>query len=83
MKTRVLIIEPSEVLVAGLCAVLGEVSRFKVLDAVLDVRNAAQRVLASRPDVVLLNPTLVDSPASCLATAACLWWRWCTNMWSS
>ena len=66
MKTRVLIIEPSEVLVAGLCAVLGEGSRFKVLDAVLDVRNAAQRVLASRPDVVLLNPTLVDSPASVL-----------------
>ncbi len=67
MKTRVLIIEPSEVVVAGMSAVLQEASRFKVLEAVRDVRLAEQRVIASKPDVVLLNPTLVESPADVLA----------------
>ena len=66
MKTRVLIIEPSEVVVAGLCAVLHDASRFKVLEPVRDVRDAAQRVIASRPDVLLLNPTLVETPAEVL-----------------
>ncbi|MBQ7691000.1 MAG: response regulator transcription factor [Muribaculaceae bacterium] len=61
MKTRVLIIEPSEVVVAGMCTLLHEVSRFKVLEPVRDIRDAAQRVIASRPDVVLLNPTLVEN----------------------
>lgn len=66
MKTRVLIIEPSEVIVAGLTALLHDISRFKILDAVRDVRDAEQRVITSRPDLVLLNPTLVDSPAEVL-----------------
>ena len=66
MKTRVLIIEPSEVIVAGLTALLHDISRFKILDAVRDVRDAEQRVITSHPDLVLLNPTLVDSPAEVL-----------------
>lgn len=68
MKTRVLIIEPSEVIVAGLTALLHDISRFKILEAVRDVRDAEQRVIASRPDVVLLNPTLVDNPAEVLGS---------------
>ena len=66
MKTRVLIIEPSEVIVAGLTALLHDISRFKILDAVRDVRDAEQRVITSHPDLVLLNPTLVDSPTEVL-----------------
>ena len=66
MKTRVLIIEPSELVVAGMCAMLQGASRFKVLEPVYDIRDAAQRVLAAKPDLLVVNPTLIDSPADVL-----------------
>ncbi|MBO7609335.1 MAG: response regulator transcription factor [Muribaculaceae bacterium] len=64
MKTRVLIAEPSEIIVAGLVQLLSEVSRFKILDPVTDASMLDERIIASKPDVVIVNATLVPSAAS-------------------
>lgn len=64
MKTRVLIIEPSEVIVTGLKVILDEVTRFKVLDPVTDPAAADERILALKPDVVIVNATLAESAAA-------------------
>ena len=60
MKKRVLIVEPSEVIVEGLKAILEDQIRFKVLEPVSDVDMLAERIIASRPDIVLINPTAVN-----------------------
>ncbi|MBR1804062.1 MAG: response regulator transcription factor [Muribaculaceae bacterium] len=64
MKTKVLIVEPSEVIVAGLKAILSDVSRFKVLEPVYDPASLQERIIALKPDVVIVNATLVDSAAT-------------------
>ena len=64
MKTRVLIAEPSEIIVAGLVQLLSEVSRFKILDPVNNTSMLDERIIASKPDVVIVNATLVPSAAS-------------------
>ena len=58
MKQRLLIIEPSEVIIEGLKAVLEGQIRFKVLEPELDVTRLEERIVASRPDILLINPTL-------------------------
>lgn len=60
MKKRLLIVEPSEVIVEGLKAILNDQIRFKVLDPVADVDKLEERIIASRPDILLINPTVVD-----------------------
>ncbi len=62
MKQKLLIVEPSEVIVEGLKSILDGQPRFKVLEPVTEVARAKERLLASRPDVLLINPTLVDDP---------------------
>ncbi len=59
MKKRVLIVEPSEVIIEGLKFILKDQIRFKVLDPVADVDKLAERIIASRPDILLINPTVV------------------------
>jgi len=60
MKQRLLIVEPSEVIVEGLKAILEGQIRFKVLEPEMNADHLEERFLAARPDVVLINPTLVD-----------------------
>lgn len=64
MKQKLLIVEPSEVIVEGLKSILDGQMRFKVLDPVTDIGRLEERMLVSRPDVLLINPTLVDHPAT-------------------
>lgn len=64
MKTRVLIVEPSEIIAAGLTAMLSDVSRFKVLEPVLNIEQLQERIIASKPDVIIINATLADSAAA-------------------
>jgi DNA-binding NarL/FixJ family response regulator len=59
MKCRVLIVEPSEIIVEGLLSILNRQTKFKVLSPVGDVDNFAERIIAARPDVVIINPSLV------------------------
>lgn len=64
MKQRLLIVEPSEVIIAGLKAILDGQIRFKVLEPELSAANLEERLLASRPDIVFINPTLVANAAT-------------------
>lgn len=61
MKQRLLIAEPSEVIVEGLKSILEGQIRFKVLDPEMDASRLAERLLATHPDIVLVNPTMVDN----------------------
>ena len=64
MKQRLLIVEPSEVIVEGLKSILDGQIRFKVLDPEMNADHLAERLVAARPDIVLINPTLVDDIAT-------------------
>ena len=59
MKQRLLIVEPSEVIIEGLKAVLADQIRFKVLEPVADMDVLEQRLMAARPDILLINPTVI------------------------
>ena len=63
MKQRLLIVEPAEVIIEGLKAILEGQIRFKVLEPELDVARLEERIVAARPDILLINPTLVDDVA--------------------
>ena len=63
MKTKVLIVEPSEVIAAGLVAVLRDVTRFQVLTPLSRVEDLPSRLVSARPDVVVINATLAEKPA--------------------
>ena len=58
MKQRLLIVEPSELIIEGLKSILEGQIRFKVLEPEMNADQLAKRVIASRPDIVLINPTL-------------------------
>ena len=60
MKQRLLIVEPSEVIVEGLKAILEEQVRFKLLEPEMNVDRLMERIVATHPDIVLINPTLVN-----------------------
>ena len=62
MKQRLLIMEPSEVIVEGLKAILDGQIRFKVLDPETDIGRLEERLMSAHPDILLINPTLVDDP---------------------
>jgi len=70
MKPRLLIIEPSWLIVHGLKAVLESADRFKLLEPIVTAAQLVQRLPALRPDVVLLNPTLPDVSLPQLRAAA-------------
>ncbi len=61
MKQRLLIVEPSEVIIEGLKGILDGQIRFNVLEPEMSADNLEERLLATRPDIVLVNPTLVSN----------------------
>ena len=63
MKQKLLIIEPSEVVVAGLKAILEGHIRFKLLEPEMSIDNLDACIIAAQPDIVLINPTLIKSPS--------------------
>jgi len=62
MKQRLLIVEPSELIIEGLKSILDGQIRFKVLEPEMNADHLEERLLAAHPDIVLMNPTLVDNP---------------------
>lgn len=60
MKTKVLIVEPSEVIAAGLVAVLSDVTRFQVLKPLTSIEDLPARLVSAHPDVVVINATLAE-----------------------
>ena len=61
MKQRLLIVEPSEVIIEGLKSILEGQIRFKLLEPEMSADNLEERLLATHPDIVLINPTLVNN----------------------
>ena len=70
MKTRVLIIEPSEVIVEGLTSLLSAQTRFKVLPPLSSLDGLPERLVTGKPDVIVLNPPLASQPAQLLGEEA-------------
>ncbi len=58
MKLKVLIIEPTEIVTAGLIAVLREQSRFRLLEPLHSLDDADVQMSMSTPDAVIINPTM-------------------------
>lgn len=68
-KSKILILEPSEVIVSGLRALLSRQGRFELLPEISSYDDMEQSVAAFKPDALLVNPTLVpDAVRSLSAT---------------
>ena len=63
MKQRLLIVEPSELIIEGLKSILDGQIRFKVLEPEMTAEHLTERMVGSRPDIMLVNPTLIDNVA--------------------
>jgi DNA-binding NarL/FixJ family response regulator len=60
MKRKVLIVEPSEVIVAGLTSTLQH-SDLKLLQPIASAEDLNQRLDVLKPDILVINPTLSDN----------------------
>ena len=61
MKTKVFLIEKSPIVTAGFCQMLQENAQFDV-DATADTMDRiAERLVVVKPDIVVLNPQLIDN----------------------
>ena len=63
MKKKLLIVEPSEVIVEGLKSLIDGQVRFRLLEPEHDADSLDERLVALRPDVLLINPTLLRNPS--------------------
>lgn len=53
-------VEPSEMVSAGLKEMLAAQHRFEVVAAMPDASHLAERLLSLKPDIVMLNPSALD-----------------------
>ena len=60
MKRKVLIVEPSELIVEGLTAALQHAD-LKILQPETSAENLEQRLDVLKPDILIINPTLNDN----------------------
>lgn len=58
MKRKVLIIEPSEIIVSGLNDILANRPTIKLMHHESDINDIESRLAMLQPDVVIVNPTL-------------------------
>ncbi len=58
MKTKILIVEPSELLTDGLRCLFGEQSRFRLLEPVHNLDDIESRMNMFNPEVVIVNPAI-------------------------
>lgn len=59
MKKRLLIVEPSEVIIEGLKTILDGQILFKVLEPEVNAEHLEERLVVAKPDILLANPTLI------------------------
>ena len=57
----VLIVEPSEIICEGIRSLLAETGRFNILAPMHDTSLLEERLPVMRPDILILNPTLLSS----------------------
>lgn len=60
MKTRILLIEKSPIVVSGLAKMLQDSSTFEVTAVAENLNRIAERIVVAKPDIIVLNPALVD-----------------------
>ncbi|MBQ2508909.1 MAG: response regulator transcription factor [Bacteroidales bacterium] len=59
----ILIVEPSDIIVQGLRTILDEAKTFNILAPLSDTTNLNERIIASQPDLLIVNPTILPQPA--------------------
>ena len=59
-KVRILLVEKSPIVVQGLTAILNEGTSFEVAAVADSLDRIAERLIVVKPDIVVLNPQLVD-----------------------
>lgn len=59
-SVRVLLIEPSAVIVAGLQSIISRVPQLNVVGVLSDLNRLTERVAPLHPDLVIINPTLAE-----------------------
>lgn len=57
---KILVIEPSPLLTIGIKSVFNAESDMKVIDVLSDAMHLKEHLLARHPDVILLNPSVID-----------------------
>jgi len=65
-KLKVLIVEPSSIIVEGLIKILNGTELFHFLPPLTDVQHLQERLSVSHPDILILNPTLLF-PTKCIS----------------
>ena len=63
-RIKILIVEPAEVVVEGLSTFLGDQPRFAVLSPAYGTERLTERIVGAHPDVIVVNPTLIDNPGT-------------------
>ena len=58
-RKKVLIVEPSLIIVEGLMKILGDCAHLEMLIPLHDIECLKGRVITGKPDVLLVNPTLL------------------------
>lgn len=59
-KYRMVLVDPSPVVVEGFKKLLAGNDEFEIVDTISEPLNMVERTLASRPDIVLINPAVID-----------------------
>ncbi len=60
MKKRILLIEKSSVVATGFAEILQKRAAFEVTAVADTLNRIAERIIVERPDLIVLNPTLID-----------------------
>lgn len=58
-KEKILIVEPAAIVTEGLTRILKDFSEFEILPPLEDMDDFRERLAATRPDVLLINPTIL------------------------
>ncbi len=66
----VLIVEPSEIIVEGLSAMLTDTKRYHLLSPMHDAEALMERLPVVSPDLLIVNPTLLSSASKQLSAIA-------------
>lgn len=59
-RYKIVVIEPSVIVTEGLKMLLASSPEFEVADSFTDMVHIADRIQVCRPDIVLINPAIVD-----------------------
>lgn len=59
-KRRVLIVEPSQIVAAGLSRILEESEQFHVVGIVGEMESCGERIKVRQPEVVIIDPVVLD-----------------------